>query len=74
MSISDTAAQVAAKDPVVGVAVATAQTNSAILAGLQAGDPILGRLLGAQSAQALQAQALLSSLNPALGQNVNRLG
>ena len=71
MSISDTVSQVAATNPSVGVAVASAQTNSAILAGLQSGDTSLGSLVGAASTQAQIASQLLSSLDTNLGQNVD---
>ena len=71
MSINDTIGQVAATNPVVGVAVNTAQVNAAILMSLQLGDPSASSLLGAQSAQAQEANQLLSQLVPNLGQNVN---
>jgi len=71
MSISDTISQVAATDPTVGVAVASAQTKSAIVAGLGTGDAALGGLLGAASTQALETSQLLSGLTPNLGQNVD---
>lgn len=71
MSITDTIGQVAATNPVVGVAVATQNTKSAILAGLQTGDTQTASLLGAVSGRALEASQLLASLTPHLGQNVN---
>ena len=71
MSISDTISQVAATNPVVGVAVAKQSADSAILEGLQTGDTATSALLGAVSGQALEANQLLASLTPNLGQNVN---
>ncbi len=71
MSISDTVSQVAATNPVVGVAVARQNADSAILAGLQTGDSGTSALLGALSGQALEANQLLASLTPNLGQNIN---
>ena len=71
MSISDTVSQVAATNPVVGVAVATQNTKSAILAGLQTGDTGTSALLAAISGQAVEANQLLASLTPHLGQNIN---
>ncbi len=71
MSISDTVSQAAATNPVVGVAVAIQSTDSAILAGLQTGDTGTAALLGAVNGQALEANQLLASLTPNLGQNVN---
>jgi len=71
MSITDTISSVAATNPVVGVALATQSTDNAILAGLQSGDTATSALLGALSDQALQANQLLASLTPNLGQNVN---
>lgn len=71
MSISDTIGQVAAANPVVGVAVASQSTNSAILAGLQTGDTATSALLGAVNGQTLEANQLLAGLSPHLGQNVN---
>ena len=71
MSITDTIGQVAATNPVVGVAVATQNTKSAILAGLQTGDTSAASLLGAITGRALEAGQLLASLTPHLGQNVN---
>ena len=70
-SISDTISRVAATNPVVGVAVAQQNADSAILAGLQTGDTATSALLGALSGQALEANQLLASLTPNLGQNVN---
>jgi len=70
-SISDTISRVAATNPVVGVAVAQQNADSAILAGLQTGDTATSALLGALSSQALEANQLLASLTPNLGQNVN---
>ncbi len=71
MSITDTISKVAATDPVVGVAVAQQSTDSALLAGLQNGDPATSALLGAVSTQALETNQLLASLTPGVGQNVN---
>lgn len=71
MTISDTISQVAATNPVVGVAVATQNAQSAILAGLQTGDTATSALLGAINGQALEASQLFASLTPHLGQNVN---
>ena len=71
MSISDTVSQTAATDPVVGVAVASAQTQGAILAGLQSGDTSVGTLLGATDTQAQITSRLLSGLDANLGQNVD---
>ena len=71
MSITDTISQVAATNPVVGVAVAKQSADSAILTGWQTGDTATSALLGAVSGQALEANQLLSSLTPNLGQNVN---
>ena len=71
MSISDTVSQVAATNPTVGVAVASAQTSSAILAGLQSGDTAIGSLLGTASTQAQITNQLLSSIDSNLGQNVD---
>ncbi len=71
MSISDTISQVAAANPIVGVAVAAQSTDSAILAGLQTGDTATSALLGAVNGQALEANQLLARLMPNLGQNVN---
>ena len=47
MSITDTISQVAASNPMVGAAVAASQTSSALLSGLQSGDPATSSLLGA---------------------------
>lgn len=71
MSITDTISKVAATNPVVGVAVARQAADSAILEGLQTGDTSASALLGAVSAQALEANQMLASLTPNLGQNVN---
>jgi len=71
MTISDTISQVAAANPIVGVAVANQSMNSAILAGLQTGDTQTAALLGAASGQALEASQLLASLTPHLGQNLD---
>ena len=71
MSINDTVSQVAASNPIVGVAVAQASTNSALLAGLQSGDPTLGSLVGAITSQSQEDSSLLAQLQPNLGQNVN---
>ncbi len=71
MSITDTISQTAATNPLVGVAVATQSTKSAILAGLQTGDAATGALLSAISGRALEENQLLASLTPNLGQNVN---
>jgi len=71
MSITDTISQVAATNPVVGVAVARQSADSAILAGLKTGDTATSALLGAVSGQAVEANQLLASLTPNLGQNVN---
>ena len=71
MSISDTISQVAATNPVVGVAVARQSAEGAILEGLQTGDAATSALLGAVSGQALETNQLLASLTPNLGQNVN---
>ncbi len=73
MSLTDTISRVAATNPVVGVAVATQSADSAILAGLQTGDTATSALLGAVNGQALEANQLLASLTPHLGQNVNTL-
>ncbi len=73
MSITDTIGQVAATNPVVGVAVATQNTKSAILTGLQTGDTQTASLLGAISGRALEASQLLASLTPHLGQNINTI-
>ena len=73
MSIADTISRVAATNPVVGVAVAQQNADSAILAGLQTGDTATSALLGALSGQALEANQLLASLTPNLGQNVDTL-
>ena len=71
MSITDTISRIAATNPVVGVAVARQSADSAVLAGLQTGDTASSALLGAVSGQALEANQLLASLTPNLGQNVN---
>ena len=71
MSITDTISQEAASNPAVGAAVAAAQTKSALLAGLQGGDPTTSALLGAVNAQAAEVNSLMSQLQPNLGQNVN---
>ncbi|MGI4788047.1 MAG: hypothetical protein ACRYFS_04275 [Janthinobacterium lividum] len=71
MSISDTIGSVTATNPVVGVAVSKQSTASAILTGLQSGDPGTSALLDAVSSQALEANQLLTSLMPHLGSNVN---
>ncbi len=73
MSLTDTISRVAATNPVVGVAVATQSADVAILAGLQTGDTATSALLGAVNGQALEANQLLASLTPHLGQNVNTL-
>lgn len=70
MSISDTVGQAAATDPVVGVAVASANTKNALLAGLQSGDPLTGALMGAVSTEAVTDNQLLSSLT-GLGQHLD---
>ena len=71
MSITDTISKVAATNPVVGVALARQSVDSVVLAGLQTGDTATSALLGAVSGQALEANQLLASLTPNLGQNVN---
>ena len=71
MSINDTIGKVAATNPVVGVAVANQSTDSALLAGIQTGDTQVGALLGAVNGTSLEANQLLASLTPNLGQNVN---
>lgn len=71
MSITDTISKVAATNPVVGVALARQSVDSAVLVGLQTGDTATSALLGAVSGQALEANQLLASLTPNLGQNVN---
>lgn len=71
MSISDTISKVAATNPIVGVAVAKQATASAILAGLQLKDTATSALLGASSGKALEANQLLASVEPQLGQKVN---
>ena len=71
MSISDTISSVAAANPVAGLAVARQSINSAILSGLTSGDTGTVSLLGAVSNQAEEANQLLASLQPHLGQNVN---
>ena len=71
MSITDTISKVAATNPVVGVALARQSVDSAVLAGLQTGNTATSALLGAVSGQALEANQLLASLTPNLGQNVN---
>ena len=71
MSISDTIGAAAASNPVVGVAVARQSIGSAILSGLQSGDTSTAPLLAAISGQAQEANQLLTSLMPHLGQNVN---
>ncbi len=74
MSISDTIGSVAASNPVVGVAVAQQSVSSAILASLQSSqdtDPSASALLGAVFGQAQEAQQLLASVQPHLGQNVS---
>lgn len=71
MSIRDTVSQTAASNPFVGIAVATQSANSAILAGLQTGDTDLGALLGAINGQALEANQLLATLTPHLGQSLD---
>ena len=71
MSITDIIGQAAATNPVVGVAVATQNTKSALLAGLQTGDTQTASLLGAITGRALEANQLLASLTPNLGRNVN---
>jgi hypothetical protein len=71
MSISDTVGQVAATNPMVGVAVSKAQTDSALLASVQSGDPTVGSLLGAAYSQSSEVNSLLATLQPHLGQNVN---
>ena len=71
MSISDTIGRIAATSPVVGAAVARQSTDSALLAGLQTGDTETTALLNAVNGRALEANQLLASLTPNLGQNVN---
>lgn len=74
MSISDTIGSVAVLNPVVGAAVARQSVGSAILAGLQSSqstDPGASALLGAVFGQAQEAQQLLASVQPHLGQSVN---
>lgn len=71
MSITETISQTAATNPVVGVAVATQSTNSAILARLQTGDAGTEALLSAISGQVLEASQLMTALTPHLGQNLN---
>ena len=71
MSITDTIGSVAAANPVVGVAVAKQSIGSAILSGLTGGDTGTASLLGALTNQAQEANQLLTSLQPHLGQNVN---
>ncbi len=71
MSITETIGQVAATNPVVGVAVATQNAKSALLAGLQSGDTAAASLLGAITGRALETNQLLASLTPHLGQNIN---
>ena len=71
MSISDTISSVAAANPVVGVAVVKQSIGSAILSGLTSGDTGTASLLGAVTNQAEEANQLLASLQPHLGQNVN---
>ena len=73
MSITDTISRIAATNPVVVVAVARQSADSAVLAGLQTGDTASSALLGAVSGQALEANQLLASLTPNLGQNVNTM-
>ncbi len=71
MSITETISRVAAINPVVGMAAAGQSTDSALLAGMQTGDTQIGALLGAINGPALEANQLLASLTPNLGQNVN---
>jgi hypothetical protein len=71
MSIAATIGQVAATNPLVGIAVAQQSTKSALLAGIETGDTQTVALLGAVSGQALEANQLLASLTPKLVQNVN---
>ncbi len=71
MSITDTISSVAAANPVVGIAVAKQSIGSAILSGLTSGDTSTASLLGAVTNQAEEADQLLASLQPHLGQNVN---
>ena len=74
MSLSDTVSQAAATNPTVGVAVASEETKSALLAGLQTGDAPFGAALAAQSAEALQVSTLRAGVEPGLGQNVDLRG
>lgn len=71
MTITDTISAVAAANPVAGVAVARQSIGSAILSGLSGGDTGTASLLGAVTNQAQEANQLLASLQPHLGQNVN---
>jgi hypothetical protein len=71
MSIAATIGQVAATNPLVGIAVAQQSTKSALLAGIETGDTQTVALLGAVSGRALEANQLPASLTPKLVQNVN---
>ncbi len=71
MSISDTISQTAATNPMVGMAVAAQSVKGAILAGLQTGDAAFGSLFGAVGGQALEANQLLATLAPHLGQTLD---
>ena len=74
MSISDTIGALAASNPAVGLAVSRQSINSAILSGLQSdnsGDTGTASLLTAIGGQAQEANQLLASLSPNLGQNVS---
>lgn len=71
MSISSTIGQVAASNPIVGVAVAVSQVKSALVAGMQTGDTAMAGLLGALSTQAQTSGQLLASLPTTLGQSLD---
>ena len=74
MLLSSTIGSVAAANPAAGAAVQKQSVTGAVLASLTAGtetDPGASSLLGAVFGRAQEVQALLSSLQPHLGHNVN---
>ncbi len=70
MSIADTVGQAAATNPVVGVAVASANTKNALLAGMQSGDTQTAALIGVVSTEAVTDNQLLASLT-GVGQHLD---
>lgn len=73
MDINSTISQVAASNPMAGMAVAMQSTESAILASLTTGDSQPAGQLGALYSQESEASQLLASVQPNVGQNINTL-